>query len=81
MRAFQKDFPDVAPEEILQMVTTNAARALSQESAVGRIRAELTADLIAVPCERSTRLKRVFEEIIAADRPVGWMMISGEVSG
>jgi cytosine/adenosine deaminase-related metal-dependent hydrolase len=79
MRAFQNDFPDVAPEEILQMATTNAARALRQENSVGRIQAGFVADLIAVPCQRSTRLRRVFEEIIASDQPVGWTMISGNI--
>ncbi len=36
MRAFQKEFPGVSPEEILQMVTVNPALALRHENALGR---------------------------------------------
>ena len=38
MRAFQKEFPQVSAEEILQMVTVNPARALRYENALGQIR-------------------------------------------
>jgi cytosine/adenosine deaminase-related metal-dependent hydrolase len=76
MRAFQNEFLGVTPEEILQMATTNAARALRQENSLGRLRPGFIADLIAVPCERSTT---VFEEIIAVDQPVGWEMLDGKI--
>ena len=49
MRAFQKNFPRVSSDEILQMVTVNPARALRQENALGKIRGGAFADLIAVP--------------------------------
>src|SRR5213082_2972300 len=65
MRAFEKEFPDVAPEEMLKMVTVNSARALRQENALGKIRSGFVADLIAVPCTRSTP---IFEEIIGFER-------------
>src|SRR5438552_15614696 len=48
IRAFQKEFPDVPPEEIFRMVTVNAARALRQENALGKIRPGFLADLIAL---------------------------------
>jgi cytosine/adenosine deaminase-related metal-dependent hydrolase len=76
MRAFQKNEPRTSPEEILSMVTVNAGRALHQENAMGRIRAGFHADLISVPCTRSTS---VFEEILAFDRPVDWMMVNGQI--
>jgi cytosine/adenosine deaminase-related metal-dependent hydrolase len=76
MRAFQKEFPNVAPEEVLQMATLNAARALRQEGSLGRIRPGSLADLIGVPCERSTT---VFEEIIAADKP-HWSILDGKIA-
>jgi len=76
MRAFQKEFPNVSPEELLKMVTVNAAYALHQENALGKIRAEFLADLIAVPYARSTS---VFDELVAFDRPVSWSMIGGQV--
>jgi aminodeoxyfutalosine deaminase len=76
MRSFQKEFPNVSPEEILKTVTTNSARALRQENSLGKIRSDCLADLIAVPCARSTS---VFEEIIGFERPVNWAMICGQV--
>jgi aminodeoxyfutalosine deaminase len=75
IRAFQKEFPDVSSEEILKMVTVSGARALRQENALGKVRSGFVADLIAVPCRRSTS---AFEEIVAFDRPVNWSMIGGE---
>jgi cytosine/adenosine deaminase-related metal-dependent hydrolase len=76
MRAFQKKFPDVSPEEILKMVTVNGARALRQDNALGKVRSGLAADLIALPCTRSTS---AFDEIITFDRPVNWSMIDGQL--
>jgi len=74
MRAFQKNFPRVLPEEIFRMVTLNPARALRQENALGQIRTGFGADLIAVPCSGSTD---IFEQIIACDAPVSWLMVNG----
>jgi cytosine/adenosine deaminase-related metal-dependent hydrolase len=74
MRAFRKEFPNISPEEVLKTVTVNAAGALRQENALGKIRSGFAADLIAVPSARSTS---VFEEVVAFDRPVGWSMIGG----
>jgi len=74
MRSFHKKFPSVSPEEILQMVTVNPARALQQESALGQIIRGAHADLLAVPFSGDD----VLEEIIAfTGEP--WMMIDGEV--
>jgi cytosine/adenosine deaminase-related metal-dependent hydrolase len=76
MRSFQKEFRDVSAEEILKMVTTKSARALRRENSLGRIRSGFVADLIAIPMARSTS---VFEEIVAFDRVVSWLMINGQV--
>ena len=76
MRAFQKDFPDVPPEKVLEMVTLNSAQALRQENALGKIRRGFCADIIAIPCARSTS---VFDEVVAFDQSVGWSMIDGVV--
>jgi aminodeoxyfutalosine deaminase len=74
MRAFQKEFPSVSPEEILKLVTVNPARALRQEKELGKICPGAYADLLAVPSNGGD----LFEEIIAS---VGepWMMIAGQV--
>jgi imidazolonepropionase-like amidohydrolase len=67
MRAFASKFPQVAPEEILQMATVNPACALRMNA--GRIAAGVAADLIAVPFTGGN----IFEEIVAfrgeVDRP------------
>jgi aminodeoxyfutalosine deaminase len=75
MREFQRRFSDVAPEEILSMATMNGARALGRESSLGRIRAGHSADLIAIPCERRGD---VWEQIIAFNGSVPWLMIKGD---
>ena len=74
MRAFQKNFPRVSPDEILQMVTVNPARALRYENTLGQIRPGFWADLVAIPCSGSTN---VFEQIIAFGGRVPWVMVNG----
>jgi cytosine/adenosine deaminase-related metal-dependent hydrolase len=76
MRAFEKEFPDVAPQEIVQMVTSNPARALRQENALGKIRAGFLADFVAIPFAKSDS---IFEEIVAFDQKVNWMMLGGRI--
>ncbi|HET9856985.1 MAG TPA: amidohydrolase family protein [Chthoniobacterales bacterium] len=76
VRAFQKKFPAISPEEILKMVTVNSARALRQENALGKVQSGFVADLIGIPIAES---RSVFEQIVGFDRPVNWSMISGEV--
>jgi cytosine/adenosine deaminase-related metal-dependent hydrolase len=76
MRAFQKEFPYVSSEEILKMVTIHAAHALQQENSLGKIRSGFAADLIAMPCAKSTS---VFDEVVAFDHMVGWSMIGGAI--
>ncbi len=75
MRAFQKEFPGVPPEEILQMVTVNPARALRQENALGRIQRGCRADLISIPCSGTDD---VFAEIIAFEGAVDWILLNGK---
>ena len=74
MRAFQKNFSRVSPEEILQMATVNPARGLRYENALGQIRPGFGADLIAFPCSTSTD---IFGQILAFDAPVSWSMVNG----
>ena len=77
MQVFQLAFPDVSTEEILRMITVNPARALGEETALGRIQSGFMADLIAVPVKRSTPL---FDEVIGFKRPVVWSMAGGQIS-
>jgi cytosine/adenosine deaminase-related metal-dependent hydrolase len=74
-RAFQKEFPAICPEEILELVTVNPAMALGQKNLLGRIRPGFIADLIAVPCRGEDS---ALDEIIAFDGPVDWMLLNGD---
>jgi len=76
MRAFQRSEPGISPDKILEMVTVNAALALHQENALGRIRPGFQTDLVAIPCNGGGNL---FEEILAFDGPVNWMMVNGRM--
>src|SRR5438034_2545176 len=70
MRAFQKKFPAVSSEEILQMVTVNPAMALHHESVLGKICRGAHGDLLAMPLSGGDMI----EEIIAfTGEP--WMMV------
>jgi cytosine/adenosine deaminase-related metal-dependent hydrolase len=75
MRAFQKEFPTVPPNEILQMATVNPAYAFRQKNALGRIRPGFQADLVAVPCSGSAD---IFEQIVAFEASVNWLMVNGK---
>lgn len=76
MRAFQRKFPNIDPEKIVEMVTVNPARALRQLDSLGKIWRDFVADLIAIPITTSTS---IYEEIIAFDQPVSWSMIAGQI--
>src|SRR5947208_15041838 len=76
MRAFQRSEPQISPDKILEMVTVNAALALHQENALGRIRPGFRADLISIPCSGSANL---FEQIVGFDGPMNWMMVNGRM--
>jgi cytosine/adenosine deaminase-related metal-dependent hydrolase len=78
MRAFQRSEPGISPDKVLEMVTVNAALALSEShhyGKLGRIRPGFQADLIAVPCSGTDNL---FEQILAFDGPVDWMLLDGK---
>ena len=75
MQAFQRSEPETSPRKIFEMVTVNPASALRQQDTIGRIKPGFRADLIAVPCNRGGNL---FEEIVAFDGEINWMMIDGK---
>lgn len=49
MQLFAKNFPQVSPEKILQMATSNGARAIGMAGHLGVISPKTLADLIAIP--------------------------------
>ena len=78
MRAFQRSEPGISPDKVLEMATVNPGLALDQSRhgrKLGRIRAGFQADLIAVPCSGTDNL---FEQIVAFDGPVDWMLLDGK---
>jgi cytosine/adenosine deaminase-related metal-dependent hydrolase len=79
MRAFQQNEPPVPPEEILSMVTVNAALALGKPHVLGRLRRQYWADMIAIPFRGSR--ENVFEEIVAFDGDVISSTVNGDISG
>jgi cytosine/adenosine deaminase-related metal-dependent hydrolase len=75
MRAFQHSEPGISPDAIVKMVTANPAMALHQENVLGRIRPGFRADLISIPWSGNGN---VFDEIIAFDGSVDWMLLGGK---
>ena len=79
MRAFQRNEPGLSPDKIFEMVTVNPALALDQSrhgGTMGRIRPGFQADLISIPCSGGANL---FEEIVAFDGPIDWVMVNGRM--
>lgn len=76
MRAFASKYPDVRPEEILEMATVNAAKALKREGELGLLRERAQADLIAVPFNGPS--EKVHEALVNWDGPVRASMIDGK---
>ncbi|MEO8044596.1 MAG: amidohydrolase family protein [Spartobacteria bacterium] len=75
MQTLRDAHPWLAAERILEMVTTNPARALHQANSLGKVRIGFQADLIALPIENPG--PGLFEKIIAWNEPVPWMLVAG----
>jgi aminodeoxyfutalosine deaminase len=75
MRAFSRRFPNVSPDEILRMVTVNAAGALGRQGVIGELRAGTLADVIAVPYAGGAA--SAVEAIVEHDGRVAASMIDG----
>jgi cytosine/adenosine deaminase-related metal-dependent hydrolase len=75
MRAFQKEFPKVPSERILEMVTINPARALRRENELGKIERGFLADMIALPFTTS---ENVYRTILNFAAKVPWIMLHGK---
>jgi cytosine/adenosine deaminase-related metal-dependent hydrolase len=66
----------LTPRDALEMATINGARALGQRDLLGVIRPGAAADLIALP---DTSGGDAFEEIVAFERTIPWIMANGRV--
>ena len=76
MRQLAKIEPSLSPRELLEMATVNAASALDQPEALGRLRAGHVADMIALPFAGC--LSTVLGEIIAFQESIPWLLIDGK---
>ena len=76
MRVFTANFPAVPPRRVLQMVTTNAARALGLKGQVGELSATAFADVIAVPFAGNTA--GVHDALVHQSGDVAASMIHGQ---
>jgi cytosine/adenosine deaminase-related metal-dependent hydrolase len=77
MRELRRKEPSIAARDLVAMVTSGAADAISQSHSLGKIRAGFQADLIAFPYGGS--LANAFDSIVAFDQEIRWMMVNGEV--
>lgn len=73
MREFSRRFPVVSPQDILSMVTINAARALGLPGKIGALTPGSRADLIAIPSAGENPI----ETILQHRGPVTASMIDG----
>ena len=79
VRAAAKIYPLAGPEEWLETITRNPARALGLEGKLGCIRPGAWADLAAWPCGRNVTGGRgnIYAEIFACRVPTVWQMVNG----
>ena len=76
MRIFCERFRQ-KPEKTLEMVTTNAARALGMENSLGKLKTTFLADMIALPFIESGD---PHETILKFDAKVPWIMLNGKTA-
>lgn len=76
MRAFAAKHPEVSPQQILKMVTLNAAHALGQRGKLGELKRGVSADLIALPF--SGGAAATTEAVVQHSGDVSASMIGGD---
>ena len=77
MQTLARMFPRISTQDLLEMATLNAAKALNQSAKLGRIAPDAWADLIAAPLEGAGG--DPYEAIVYADKGVSFSMVGGEV--
>lgn len=79
MRIVRNLHPELPVQQILHMVTLNAARAIGLPGLLGEIRPGAYADLIAIP--DTGKAEGVYDRVIANRAPIEWCLVEGrEVS-
>lgn len=77
MRQLAETQPWLRPEEILQSVTVNPARALRREGRLGCIAPGAAADFIALPFTGAP--SEAYSSILTHEQPIRWMMVNGQI--
>jgi len=77
MQQMAQVFPRLSAQELLEMATVNAAKALNQAGKLGKIRPGAWADVIAAPLEGTGG--DPYESIVFASKAVSFSMVGGEV--
>lgn len=77
MRQFARVHPAVEPHELVEMITTRAAKAIHQHDSLGRIRRGFLADLVAIPF--AGKPGHAFESVVAQGGEVAFRMVNGAV--
>src|SRR5882724_8743630 len=77
MQELARVLPLLSAQELLEMTTVNAAKALNQSGKLGRITPGAWADLIAAPLEGMGG--DPYEAIVFANKTVSFSMVGGEV--
>jgi cytosine/adenosine deaminase-related metal-dependent hydrolase len=77
MRTARRNFPSLSSLDLLEMVTLNPARALEQESHLGRIAPGFLADAIAIPY--SGNAEKVHDAIVENRSSIEWMIVDGKL--
>ena len=77
MQTLSRMFPRMSAQEVLEMATLHAAKALNQPEKLGRIAPGAWADLIAAPLVDAGG--DPYEAIVYADKTVSFSMVGGEV--
>ena len=77
MQQMAQVFPRLSSQELLELATVNAAKALNQVGKLGRITPGAWADLIAAPLEGAGG--DPYEAIVFANKAVSFSMVGGEV--
>jgi cytosine/adenosine deaminase-related metal-dependent hydrolase len=77
MREFHQKFAALKPEEVLETVTVNPARALGREHELGKLSPNFLADMIAIPFRDSPT---VYQTILNFVGKVPWIMLHGKIT-
>ena len=76
MRTFRRNFPDVSPDEVLDMVTRHPAAALGLPRRLGELRAGARADFLTLPY--TGRAEDAAEALVANEIPPLSVYLNGQ---